>query len=267
MEIEQVKIYPLNPIAYMDGSVCARTTRPCTQHKNSASLGSSTKKYRWSSGTKRVVRSKCAALGYEAKKLGHSVWFITLTSSSFIETNKVVSNFTDNMKKRGYLSKFVWVRERQERGANHWHIVFSSTLRRLDYMVFQSAWNSALRNGGYDSSKNSVRFGKQPRVYNLNAVTAYISKYLTKGKKPVNCTDVAILGSEHEWIRLTHSSRIQYKGVVPLHICNTQVLINQVYLKTDYFVYYKFQSDATYQSWCVSGWQMNEYLNSLYTLN
>lgn len=260
--LEPIKISLIDPIAYMDGSVCAKITRPCTQHKNAFSAGCTTKTYKWTSSTKRVVRSKCASLGYTAKKLGHSVWFITLTTSSFIESNEVVSKFTQNMKKQDVFVSFVWVRERQDRGANHWHVVFSSKLQRLNYQVIQSAWNSALRSSGGDSSKNSVRFGKQPRVYNLTAVTAYISKYLTKGKKQNE--GIIKYGSDKELIRLTHSSRIQYKGVVPLHICNTQVLINQVYLKTDYFVYYKFESNSTYQSWCASGWQMNEYLNTLY---
>jgi hypothetical protein len=267
MDLEGIKVYPINPIAYMDGSVCAKTSRPTTQHKDACVVGSTTKKYKWTASTKRVVRSKCAALGYDSKKSKRTVWFITLTSSVMIESNEVVSKFTENMKKRGYLYQFIWVRERQKRGANHWHMIFSCNHQRLDYQVFQNAWNSALRSSGADSSKNSVRFGQRPRVYNLDAVTAYISKYLTKGKQSEGSTELAILNSEHEYIRLTHSSRIKYKGVVPLHICNTRLLTNQVYLKSDYFVYYKFESNATYQNWCASGWEMNEYLNNLYTLN
>lgn len=202
--------YP-QPTLWADGRVVAKITRPTTGRADAASLGAISKTYKWDKTARLVVRSKCASMWWEAKRRKYQTWFITLTARDYVETNECVSNFIENLKKRGIISQFVWVRERQKRGANHWHILFTSKFKLMDYALVRKAWNSALDNLGYEPSPNSVRFGKNPRVYEFKRVVNYICKYMSKAntiKLPARLDDK----NEYvECIRLTHSSRIKYK--------------------------------------------------------
>lgn len=217
---------------FADGSVLARFTRPLTPIK--PELGDNDKKYRWKNSVKRAVRSKCIVLG-SAK--GLSCWFITLTCSDFIETNDVVSDFIENLRKQGVINQYVWVRERQKRGANHWHILFNSKCSWLNFVKVKRSWNKVLQRYNFARSENSVRFGSKPRVNNIKAVANYICKYMSKGSE------------EGEEIRLTHSSRIEYQGTMKIENiirCDIPYVYSFV---NNFFGFVRFDSCYFYDFW------------------
>jgi hypothetical protein len=172
-----------------------------TGRKEIASYAGMPRRYQWKRDTKRRVKSKIVALHEEAKR----GYFITLTQPISIESNKPIALFIDNLKKQGYVKKFVWVRERQQRGANHYHVYFTSDKflfngdqynRKNLAQIFQSAWNSAMCLCGGSASPNSVRFFERPVVYgSCGQIANYLTKYMTKG------------GDEPEKIRLHASSQ------------------------------------------------------------
>lgn len=143
--------------------------------------------YKWKHSSRIKVRSKVSALHAETGR----GYFITLTQHVSIESNKPIALFLDNLKKQGYVRKFVWVRERQQRGANHYHVYFTSdkwlfdsgeNSRRALAKIFQEAWNSAVCTCGGVASLNSLRFGKRPVVYgSCGQIGNYLTKYMTKG--------------------------------------------------------------------------------------
>lgn len=217
---------------FADGTMSARFTRSCTPIQSDA--GNSEKKYRFTNRVKRSVRSKCVVLGNTFKG---KCWFITLTSSSFIETNVCVSQFIENMRKQKVILQYVWVRERQERGANHWHLLFSSSKTWLDYPKIKKAWNSALFNNGFEASNNSVRFGSKPKVHSVEGVSRYIAKYVSKQQA---CT-------EGELTRITHSSHMQYNKTMPIErvlSCPCDVKLSFV---NNFFGFVMFDSQGFYE--------------------
>lgn len=137
--------------------------------------------FKWSGKAKRKVQSKCCAMAFDTKML--SVFFVTLTEKVNIESNKVISKYIENLKARKIMDQYVWVRERQKRGANHYHLLFTSKLDRLDISVMQDAWNSAQKSSGGEPSPNSFRLGERPKVMSIGAVSQYISKYMSKSDK------------------------------------------------------------------------------------
>jgi hypothetical protein len=214
---------------FADGSVFGRFTRSLTPIK--PDLGDTDKKYRWKNSVKRAVRSKCIVLGSDKS---FSCWFITLTCSDFIESNEVVSDFIENLRKQGVVNQYVWVRERQKRGANHWHVLFNSKLTWLDFVKVKRSWNRVLQRYGYSVSNNSVRFGSRPKVNNIKAVSNYICKYMSKG------------GDSEEIIPLTHSSRIEYKGTIKIEnlvSCEIPYIYSFV---NNFFGFVRFDSNFFY---------------------
>jgi hypothetical protein len=229
------------PKVYLDGTVTASMVVN-RQTKPPETIGE--KKYRFTSGVKRVVRSKCVALSMHAKTNKLTTFFVTLTTPDFVESNDVISKFLENCKKQKYVANYIWVRERQIRGANHWHVLFSSCHRSIPVLKFQAMWNRALKTSGFRGSKNSFRLGKRPRVDDVTSVAFYISKYLTKGSK------------DGESIRLTHSSRLVYKGVVTLSGCvDNNYQLQYVYKFTSPFVItFKFSPNVAFCSFVYTEW-------------
>jgi len=137
------------------------------------------KSYSWKAKSKRSVQSAACAL-FMQKRHNETVYFITLTQPESIEDNKSIKLWVNNLKHRKLINQFVWVRERQKNGRNHYHVIFSSRLRFLNIKTFQRAWNVAMKSSGGKGSENSLRLGKEPIVRSIGAVSNYISKYMSK---------------------------------------------------------------------------------------
>ena len=126
--------------------------------------------------------------------MGKINYFVTLTMASEIDDNKVIKLFIDNLKKRGYIESYIWVKERGEKNSRlHYHLLFNTNLNlfgsnkkisKSDYManieIFQTAWNSAQIRMGGCGSDNSFRLGRSPYIKSVERVGYYITKYITK---------------------------------------------------------------------------------------
>ena len=139
--------------------------------------------FSWKSKNKRLVQSRAVSLMMHANKKLQSVFFLTFTQKVSIESNKVISDFVNNARKQGLFDKFIWVRERQKRGANHYHLVVTSKFAYPPVVLLQRAWTSAQVNNGGEASMNSFRKGLNPVVKkdNIHRVAHYIGKYMSKG--------------------------------------------------------------------------------------
>ena len=139
--------------------------------------------YKWKSKNKRLVQSRAVALMRHSQRFKQTMFFLTFTEKVSIENNKVITDFVNNARKQGFFDKFIWVRERQKRGANHYHMLCTSKYKAVPIALLQRAWNSAQRSNGGEISSNSLRLGKRPIVYreNILKVANYISKYMSKG--------------------------------------------------------------------------------------
>jgi hypothetical protein len=138
--------------------------------------------YSWKSKNKRLVQSRAVALMLHSQRYKQTMFFLTFTEKVSIENNKVITDFVNNARKQGLFDKFIWVREKQKRGANHYHLLCSSKFKSVPIAKMQKAWNSAQRNNGGQISNNSLRLGSRPIVYKENVlkVSNYIAKYMTK---------------------------------------------------------------------------------------
>lgn len=146
--------------------------------------------YKWTKANRRVVRSRASYLAF----MGKINYFVTLTMVEEIDSNKVITRFIDNLKKRGYVESFIWVKERGgQNGRLHYHLLFNTThnlwgtnkrICKADYVantsIFADAWNSAQIGMGGSGSINSFRLGRSPYIKSPERVGAYITKYITK---------------------------------------------------------------------------------------
>jgi hypothetical protein len=168
---------------YFNGDFIQR--RVLRDAQSVAPTPSDERNYKWKSKNKRLVQSRVVAIMRHAQRFHQSVFFLTFTEKVSIENNKVITDFVNNSRKQGFFDKFLWVRERQKRGANHYHLICSSNYKQVPVALLQRAWNSAQRSNGGEISNNSLRLGSRPLVYKENAlkVANYISKYMSKGNQ------------------------------------------------------------------------------------
>jgi len=171
--------YRLISTAYANGELICPTAFP-TGNVEISKHASDQKSYGWKSRQVRMVQSAACAL-YMDKPAGYTVFFVTLTEPESIESNQPITLWINNLRKQKQIHQFVWVRERQQRGANHYHVIFSSSYSWLNIGLFQKAWNSALITSGGKGAPNSLRLGDRPIVESIGAVSNYISKYMSKG--------------------------------------------------------------------------------------
>ena len=251
------------PIGWSDGTVTAKITRP--GNGKVTNNGWSSKSYRPNKRLKRVVRAKCYAMSFDAFKRKRSLFFIALTSLDHIETNEPVSRFIENMKKRGFISDYVWVRERQKRGANHWHILFTSEMQWMNWNVLRRAWSTAMSNCGFDQgNRQSLRTGTRPKVYKADQAVKYITKYLNKPGEGLCVLKKGVPHFVDENIRLTHSSRIQYKG--PIELTSFVNWRNQPKMaaRNEYVISYFFDPNVEYINNLRACWDEYAYLTNIY---
>ena len=132
------------------------------------------------------VRSACVDLWHN--RTGNYLLFVTITINSDISNKKQVEKNTgkaykillDQLRNQYRVKKYVWVKEYQENGNVHYHILMDTTY--IDIVKLQKTWNNAIHNvtGQYPQYNNSVRLGNNPRVYSVKKVKNYLSKYITK---------------------------------------------------------------------------------------
>jgi len=225
---------------YADGTVIISPNRKqYTQFKPNQNE-TKDKKFSMSASVKRSIRSKGIAIFHDAQANGNVAVFYTLTTaeSNKLESNEVISKYLENCRKNLGVLQYVWVRERQKNGSNHWHIIAEckpiTHERPLNYTSHKRAWNAALSSSGYKPSPNSVRFGKKPILKNYFGVIAYVTKYCTKGTL------------KDEVIRVTQSSRIKYKGLAYAEHCIQKNPKRVIWAQ--WACVYKFEADCNYRA-------------------
>lgn len=270
------------PTAWACGIVTARTTRVAS---NKGGNINPDKLYKPTPQMERRVKSKAAVLAYEEKHLT----MVTLTCKDHIEDNEPVKLFLDNMVKQKVIKRYLWVRERQKRGANHWHILVACYTGYVDLMKIRSAWVSARMTFGYDPCPYAFQVGFKDKktgkktLWSRNAVMVanYLAKYITKGYrntvaknigKPVqsvirqNVTaDVKGYRVEVKYgevTRITDSSQIKYKFSVELESCihGQPPIPNVINSGVNCLTYY-FNPTLKFMRWLNFAANMHEYLN------
>lgn len=127
----------------------------------------------------------CAKVALQVYTKKNNLIFLTLTYDSNLnkqikECPNDLNRFITNCKKTYNLNSYVWTVELTKKGVPHYHILMD--IPYTDIKLLNQSWNSASGN----SSKNSVRLPVSKGVVNNpNEVINYMSKYISKGCKPV----------------------------------------------------------------------------------
>jgi len=129
------------------------------------------------------VRSALVNL-WDNKAKGNRVMFLTFTFAydpDEREASRIWTTFLKNFKLQYHVNNYVWVKEMQQSGRLHYHVI--ADLRRFSIQALQGSFNSAVKtvNPFGAVSLNSVRLGNNPIVRSLSAVSRYLSKYIAKG--------------------------------------------------------------------------------------
>jgi len=124
------------------------------------------------------------------RKKKNEVIFITYTTKEVIKhekINQIFSNHIKNLKENYGLSSYLWVAERQKRGAIHYHCLFDIPF--VDVRDINRSFGNSLANAGFLPSVNSVQIAKGwgAIVKNPDYAIRYFCKYATKVRgKPYN---------------------------------------------------------------------------------
>jgi hypothetical protein len=123
------------------------------------------------------------------KKFTYKVGFITLTLASqqihpdsFI-TRELLHQFLVEAKQKWKVSRYVWKAEYQRNGNIHYHILVD---RFIPYQELRDCWNRIQNKHGYvdraiyKNSSYSYNSTDIHSLYNINDVTTYITKYMSK---------------------------------------------------------------------------------------
>jgi len=274
----RIKVFP-RIMAWMDGTVSGSFRQLGAKNDQSKHNGCGKKKYRYSAGVRRVVRAKIASMAFQTPK--GRLWFFTLTASDHIEDNRPLKCYFDNLVKRGIVKDYVWVRERQKRGANHWHVIASMGSDYVSYKVMRNAWNSALETCGYAPSINSWRGGDKNGkvlVSDWNRACNYVSKYMTKHSNEKRKVVVDEYSPEvkkqkvsykvvDDWedFRLTASSRIQYKGKIELNEFISMPASHKKYITNGYVGMHVFEPNHSYYAHVLTAWRVCVEVENYYT--
>ena len=147
-----------------------------------------------------------------------NVGFLTLTFPDNVTDHKEASRRFDNMRRRflsEHFGKWMWVKERQKRGAWHFHILIDCKLNIREGINFEE-----IGNGNYRSANNSLRnlwktirtetkkygFGRTellPVKSNTEGMARYVGKYIsnhTENRKPID-KGVRLTGYSKDFIR------------------------------------------------------------------
>lgn len=128
------------------------------------------------------VQSACAAAW--CAKSSKVMLFLTITLPYDVSEDhaaKVWQLFLNSLRQTYKIKHYVWVKEKQQSGRLHYHIVISSG--RINIKALQSTFESNFYNvtGLSHITHNSVRLGNNPVLRSIESVSKYLSKYLAKG--------------------------------------------------------------------------------------
>lgn len=210
-----------------------------TRIENLSSAKGKKRSYKWTSQNKRIVRSRASFLAY----MGRYNYFITLTYPVVIDDNRIMKLFLDNLKKRGYVESFIWVKERGSKGGRlHYHLLFNSSrslwgaskrIAKCDFVadtkVFQDAWNTALVGVGSCGSDCSVRLGRTPVIKKNNRVGYYITKYITKDLGEFESRNYGCSYDLKENETLVNNDKVNKLSFVPYRIIENDYVVNEYF--------------------------------------
>lgn len=131
---------------------------------------------------RNLVRSSSISLF--AGKNSSCLLFFTVTLPEKIsesEARRAWHSFLMNLRNSYCVKKYVWVKEYQANGNIHYHIIVDRAF--IDIVKMQKTWNTCLLNHTSITAIGtncSVRLGNQPRVYSIERVANYLSKYIAK---------------------------------------------------------------------------------------
>lgn len=90
------------------------------------------------------------------------------------------------MKRKYHLNTYIWKVERQKNGSIHYHL---TTNVFIPYYKIRDEWNNLLAKNEYLTEYNNRYKGKTPnstdvhKVYKINDIAAYLTKYISKAEK------------------------------------------------------------------------------------
>jgi len=278
-EHNKIRVFP-KITAYADGTVSGRLRSMKFDNSNNIQNGSNEKRFRFTKSTKRQVTAKINAMAFAAPK--NKLWFFTLTTSSNAKDNRPVMLYMQNLRKRKIVLQYVWVREKQKRGADHWHIIAHMCKDFTSYKIMRTAWNSALTHCGYLPSINSWRGGDKHGkviVSDYRRASKYVSKYMSKSDShqiveriPTGRLDKNLLPQievityqSFESYRVTHSSRIKYKGKIEIE-CFFKIPAPRIkYIQNGYVGVHVFEDNFLYHAHLVEAWRHSAEVDEYYT--
>jgi hypothetical protein len=176
MRFENIEL--TNIKLYKDGTVILYNDKFCGEpDRNREKL----KKKRIYYISRSKVRSACIEL-WQKKKTKNAL-FITFTFWDKISekyASKIWDNVLNGLRNNYDVKNYVWVKERQKRGAIHYHIIVDRN--RIDIKRLQGTFNNSVKNifPFRRVSNNSVRLGKLPVIYNIQTIKNYLCKYMAK---------------------------------------------------------------------------------------
>lgn len=140
------------------------------------------KTYRLTYSKYRQLSSNCA---YMFDKKVNKILFLTFTIKANIRdnsiTNKAFSYYLKILRARYKLHSYLWVAERQKRGAVHYHCLFDMPFTK--YQTLSNLFHKCFTKFDIEtSSKNSVSTSKHygAIVQNKEMALKYICKYISK---------------------------------------------------------------------------------------
>lgn len=131
---------------------------------------------------KRTKLQSACASGWCAKRSKYML-FLTATFAfepTEVQAARIWDLFLNSLRNTYNVKTYIWVKERQNSGRLHYHILIDRN--RIDIKDAQQSFNTACNNivPNCTVSINSLRLGTNPIVKTIEAVTRYLSKYISK---------------------------------------------------------------------------------------
>lgn len=155
-----------------------------TRRKKMQVLGNKRKSFELTPAKKRIIR--CSAIRQFLTK-EHSIKFITLTFPYKVPqsyANECFSKFVENCKETYKLKSYVAIKELEnKKGGLHTHFHCLFDIPFVDFEILNVAWCSTFRNR-FPGSNNALSTGADPVIHNIDQVSKYITKYISKSTLP-----------------------------------------------------------------------------------
>jgi hypothetical protein len=149
----------------------------------------SKRKYGWDARRIRMFQSRLIYLFATSEY--PLLWF-TLTDKNGTNA-KAVTDFFKYCKRRGWLDRYIWVREIGDRGGLHHHHCIAEYVKEVEFTKFNRVWSHVRLNAGLASSPNGFRTYWDKSKYDRPqyiidnpqsavALAFYLVKYCSKAK-------------------------------------------------------------------------------------